>query len=161
MSDFELPKAKGQVDKTKTDEVTKEVSEKKEVETPKYSQDELLRIFDEMIFSGSYTEVVPLRGGKLKVAFRTRVTEETEAITNKIDTTDAKLMSTLVEKRTLLNLQYALVAYQGKDLSTMKFEDKVSFINKLPTPVVGMLMIELGKFDDKVYKACEEGELNF
>lgn len=162
MSDFEMPnKKKPDEAKAEMKEINQENStEKEETKKPKWTPEELLQVFDTMIFEGSYTEVVDIRG-KLKVAFRTRNADEVESISLKLDTTSVNLMATLMEKRSLLNLHYALVAYQGKDLSMMKLEEKAAFINKLPSPIIGALITKLSEFDQKVYDACKEGEENF
>jgi hypothetical protein len=137
-------------------------SKEKEVKPPKskYSPEELLQIFDEMIFAGGYSEQVTIRG-KLNVGFRTRNAEEVESISMKLDSSGVNLINTANEKRSLLNLHYALISYQGKDLSSMKIEEKISYINKLPAPIIGSLIAEMIRFDTKVYAACEEGETNF
>ncbi len=171
MSDFEMPpsekKSKSKVatmaeaakDPIKSNQET-ENSDSDVVVKPTYNSDELLKIFDDMIFAGGYSESVTIRG-RLKVAFRTRTAEEMDAITQKIDGTSAVLMATLVEKRNLLNLYYALTSYQGKDLNGLKLEEKTNFINKLPAPVVGMMMVSLYTFDMKIQEATKEGEANF
>jgi hypothetical protein len=161
-NDFDFKKSDTKQEVANTDSATSEqgASENK-VEKPKYSKEELIQIFDEMIFQGSYSEKVELRGGKLKVVFRTRTAEESENISKVIDTTTANLVATIVEKRQLINLHYAIESYQGTDLSGLKVEEKAKFINKLPGPVVGALMIALGKFDEKVFEATKEGEENF
>jgi hypothetical protein len=61
----------------------------------------------------------------------------------------------------ILNLQYALTFYQGRDLSGLKAEDKAKFIKRLPGPVIGVLLDALYKFDAKVGEACKELEANF
>lgn len=161
-NDFEMPtKEKKSKVAAMTEQATAPVVEKaEEKEKSKYDSEELLRIFDDMLFAGSYSETIDIRG-KLKVTFITRTAEQMDAITQKIDGTTAVLMATLVEKRNLLNLYYALIAYQGKDLSGLKYEEKVSFINKLPAPVVGMLMVALFNFDSKINEATKEAESNF
>lgn len=161
-NDFEMPvKDKSQVAQV-TEAPTEPVSKDKpaEKEPPKYDPEELLRIFDEMIFAGSYSETINIKG-KLKVTFRTRSAEEMDAITQKIDTMSAVLVSTMMEKRSLLNLYYALTSYQGRDLSTAKFDEKVAFISKLPAAIVGMLMVTLFDFDSKINAVTKEGESNF
>jgi hypothetical protein len=174
MSDFELPPNKETKRSKSSASSVAELSSKKD-STPeatevdkdaeekvklKWTPEELLAIFDDIIFSGEYSEVMDIRG-KLKVRFRTRSAEEVEKISQIIDGTTATLVATLNEKRSLLNLHYALTMYAGTDLSTVKHEEKVKFINKLPAPVVGALINCLFKFDDKIYAACKEGEENF
>jgi len=142
------------------DKVSEETSPSSAVEKPKYDEDELNKIFDEIMFTNEYRETVKIRG-KLVVVFKTRNAEQAEALTRKLDSTSANLVSTLSEKRSLLTLQDALVEYQGRDLTNVKDEDKAKFISRLPVPVVGALLRALQKFDEKVFEACRLGEENF
>jgi hypothetical protein len=167
MSDFELP-AKKQVSskpavmKQPVEALKEPVAEApaEEAEKPKYDKDELLRIFDEIIFSGEYSEDVTIKS-RLKIRFRTRTAEEIEEITRTVDATQANWQSTVNEKRSLLNLQYALTSFQGTDLRSLRTEDRAKYIRKLPGPVIGALLVALGRFDEKVFAACQEGEENF
>lgn len=129
-------------------------------EKPKYDPDELAQIFDEILFSGEYSEEVSIRG-KLNVVFRTRTADELKEISRIVDSTTAVFANTLDGVRSLLQLQYALSFYQGKDLRAFKAEDKARFIGRLPGPVVAALLGSLAKFDDKVFAACQEAEANF
>lgn len=147
-------------DKKSKKEDTKKTETDNSEEKPKYDSAELLQIFDTMLFEGSYSESTTIKG-RLKVSFRTRTADEMQKITHDIDGTTAVLMATIVERRNLLNLYYALTHYQGQDLTGLSYENKVSYVNKLPAPVVGMLMVALYKFDSKVSSATEEGEENF
>lgn len=178
MSDFELPADKKSVrrqgaskpisdeeikSKIRTEEQATMVSPDEEgpkKEEPKYSEDELLNIFDEIIFQGNYEENISVKNGKLKIAFRTRTAGEYSAITDELDATKANLISTLSEKRQLLNLHYALTKYQGQNLGNMKFDERVKFINQLASPMVGLLINALAKFDEKIFEACKFGEQN-
>lgn len=173
MSDFEFEKPATRGRKPKQDTEVKveeqlpveesDSGEKQETEAqakPKYDNDELLRIFDEIIFSGEYVEDVVIKG-KLRVQFRTRTSEEVEEISRLIDTTTFNLVSTMNEARMVLNLQYGLTMYQGRSLVGMKKEEKAKFIKNIPGPIVGVLLDALYKFDDKVFEACKELEENF
>lgn len=129
-------------------------------EKPKYDADELARIFDEVMFSGEYSEEVTIKG-KLKIRLRTRTAEEIEQISLLIDGTTAQLVATLAEKRSILNLQYALETYGGKDLRLLSTEERAKAVKRLPGPMVGALLKALNDFDAKVYAACQDGEENF
>ena len=128
--------------------------------TSKFNQEDLLAIFDEIIFAGEYQEDVVIKG-KLRAGFRTRSAGEVEDISRIIDGLQANLMSTVHEKKAILNLQYALTTYQGKDLRSVKSEDRAKFLKDLPGPIIGALIHALQAFDEKVYEACKEGEENF
>lgn len=127
---------------------------------PKYSPEELMKVFDAIIFQGDYSESFSIKG-KFQVVLRTRTQKEIAEITKQVDAMDAKLVSTMEQHRAILNLQCALVQYGPRDLSTVSWEDKAKMIEKLPGPIIGALLTALGNFDDKVYQACQEGEANF
>ena len=147
---------------TQTQQEEKETNEvKADTESvPKYDSEELARIFDEIIFSGEYSEEVMIRG-RLRVVFRTRTSEEIDQISRIIDGTQANLIATLSEKRSILNLQYALAWYQSENLAASKTEDRAAFLRKLPGPIVGALLDALGEFDTKVFAACKDADANF
>lgn len=169
MSEFEFNQAaqtklkgtKAAPEKKQAEIKTEEVKELVDSEPsgPTYSEEELAAIFDEIIFSGEYAEEITIKG-KLKVKFRTRTTEEIEAISGILDKLQASLMTTLNEKRSVLNLQYALVAINGKE-APQKIEEKAKYLGKLPGPIVGAMINALAKFDDKVFQACKDAEENF
>lgn len=126
----------------------------------KYPKEELLKIFDEIIFMGEYEER-PMIKGKLQVGFRTRSGGEIDEINRAVDTSKANLMTTLNDMRTMLNLQYSLTQYHTRDLRGMSAEDKAKFIRTIPAPVIASLLTALQEFDEKVFLACQEGEENF
>ena len=182
MSDFQLPTASvkktsktpairktgsllddltgGAVDPTKSEPRDSPEEDKPVEDKPKYSQEELAALFDEIIFNGEYSEDVTIRD-RLKVRFRTRSAGEIDEIERIVDSTQATLIATLQQKRQVLNLQYSLISYQGKDLSTLTVADRAKFLSKIPGPVVGSLMMALSRFDEKVFLACRDAEENF
>lgn len=145
-------------DTTKTE--TTQAQPTNEVKLPEFDKNELLQIFDEIIFSGEYTEEVTVKG-KLKLVFKAKTAEETTEISREIDGKNFTLITTLQEHRALLNLAYSLVGYAGKDLSKVAIDERKKIINKLPAAIVATLSAELSKFDLKVDMACREGEANF
>lgn len=140
------------------EQVQPENSEVKE--KPKYDPEELAAIFDDILFSEEYSEEVTIRG-KLRVTFRTRTAEEVRTINQIVDGTTAVFATTLDGIRSIMQLQYALTFYQGKDLRSTRPEERAKFLGKLPAPVVAALLHALSRFDEKVYAACKEGEENF
>ena len=158
-NDFELPSDPDPVKAT-----DKTPDEKKDgpgsPETPEYSKQELLRVFDEILFSGEYREDYKIRN-RLVVTFRTRTAEEINSIQKAVDSAGLNLISSVESLKTLKYLETSLAVYDGKDLRLMKPEDRTKLVSGLPSPIVGILMNLMMKFDDKVAKACKEGELNF
>lgn len=128
--------------------------------TPKFDKDELIAIFDRIIFEGEYSEQVKIKG-KLSTTFRTRSAGETLEISKTIDSIQANLVVTINEQRAVLNLAYSLVEYSGKDLKKASVDEKLTFVKKLPVPIIAALSDALAQFDYKVDTACKEGEENF
>lgn len=135
-------------------------AKKEEVKKPKYPEEELLRVFDEIIFSGEYREDYWIRN-KIRVSFKTRTAEDINTIQKTIDAAQYNLISSVETAKSLFNLQYSLAFYKDKELSMMKPEDRLKFVQQLPGPVVGMLIELLSRFDEKVALALKEGEENF
>ncbi len=167
MSDFELPPKKQPKTAVKqatlpTAEIPAEAPGNADEDKSEYSQEELLQIFDNIIFSGEYQETVTIKD-RLRIVFRTRTAEEINDIQTHLDSQSGslKLVSTVDNLRSFMTLSASLVSFQGKDLSGMKPEEKTKFIGKLAGPVISLLFTELTKFDRKVMAAVQEGELNF
>lgn len=137
---------------------TKQSNEEKKQE-PEFNKEELLAIFDELLFSGEYVEDIVIKG-KLKVSFKSRSVEDVTKISKEIDSGQYNLMITMSDNRALLNLAYSLVSYNGKTLPE-EAEDRKKFINKLPSAVVALLSDHLTKFDTKINEALKEGDENF
>ena len=125
-----------------------------------YDPKELEAIFDEILFNGDYYEDVTIKG-KLVVKFKSRTTKDVSDITATADSLKFNMFSSLAEYRALQNLSRSLMAYNGRDLSGLKVEERLAFINKLNATVTGILLDKLSEFDAKVYQACKDGEENF
>jgi hypothetical protein len=104
-----------------------EVTAAPEQEKSKYDQNELLAIFDAIMFEGEYREDVTIKG-KLKVTFKTRSGADTSAITRELDGKKFNLMSTMQEYRALLSICYSITRYNDRDLSILSLENRISFI---------------------------------
>ena len=139
-------------------EVINEVENKDTV--PKYPQEELLAIFDEILFSGEYTEDVSIKN-RLKVSLRSRTAAETNSISKELDSKTFNLVMTMQQERSFLHLVYSLISYAGKDLKEMSIEKKKDFVGGLPVVIVAALSDALITFDEKINLACLEGDQNF
>jgi hypothetical protein len=127
---------------------------------PEYKKEELMAVFDQLIFEGEFKEESTIKG-KLKVEFRSRTAEETMEISKFLDSAEYKLLTTMQEQRAFLNLNKSLVKYQGRDLTTISNDEKGKFIRRLPTSILASLADSLAEFDRKVDLACREAEEGF
>lgn len=126
-----------------------------EIKEPKYTEEELLTIFDALMFEGEYREDITIKG-KLKVTFRTRTGADTAAMTRELDGKKLNLMSSMQEYRALLGICYSITRYNDKDLSGMSLDNRIIFVEKLPTVVVSALSDALIEFDMKTEAAMQE-----
>lgn len=127
---------------------------------PEYSEEELLSIFDTIMFEGAYQEDVMIRG-KLKVTFRSLSVKDSKEITNTLDSKQFNLASTFQEQRAIMNLARSLVFYNSKDLSSMTIIQRTEFVESLPSAIVAAISNALVVFSKKVFRACEAGQENF
>lgn len=127
---------------------------------PEYSEEELLSIFDTIMFEGVYQEDVMIRG-KLKVTFRSLSVKDSKEITNTLDSKQFNLASTFQEQRAIMNLARSLVFYNSKDLSSMTIIQRTEFVESLPSAIVAAISNALVVFSKKVFRACEAGQENF
>lgn len=140
----------------------KETSEVKEAPTeelqkPKYKKEDLLVIFDELMFSGEYREDIKIKN-KLNITFVTRSAAATAEITRELDNKKLNLLSSMQEFRALLCICQSLVRYGDKDLSVLSPENRRSFIEKLPSVVVSAISNALVDFDIKTDAALNESD---
>jgi len=136
----------------------KPAEDKEDVQTPKWTSEELLAVFDHLIFSGEYSET--MTRGRFSATFRTRTAEETHGIQMDVDGANLKLIASVDSFRMMKIMCLALVAFRGKQLPTSE-EEKEKFIARLPGPVMAMLMDMLYEFDSKVSASLSEGQKNF
>jgi hypothetical protein len=127
---------------------------------PQYTQDELLMVFDTILFEGVYEEAFLIRG-KLEVVFQTRSAKQTSEIQSSIDKSKFELLSTMEQARGFKTVVASLVSYNGKDLRGMSFAEKEEMIGDLPSVMIGALIGKLQIFDEKVSAALQEGDRNF
>jgi hypothetical protein len=144
---------------TLVDEAEPEVPDQ-EIKAPRYNPKELIKIFDEILFEGSYKETSSIKG-KIDVVFRTRSVGEANKITRQIDSMNLKTMMSLQNHTDVLTTAYALVNYQNKDFTDAEASEKYEFINGLPEPILIAVSQARIKFDQKVGAAVLEGEENF
>lgn len=137
----------------------KENKDSTKKEDPKFSEEELMKIFDDLIFGKEYQETVYIRPN-FPVTFRTRTSAEYDEIQRALDASGFNLMSSVENLRSVRNLTYALVDIKGSTLP-LAVSDKEKFVQDLPGPVIGLLLDRLSKFDYKVMMACKSGDENF
>lgn len=139
--------------------VAEDNKEKKADAAPQFSEEELMKIFDDLIFGKEYQETVYIRPN-FPVTFRTRTSAEYDDIQRSLDSSGFNLMSSVENLRSVRNLTYALVDIKGSTLP-LGIAEKSKFIEELPGPVIGLLLDRLSKFDYKVMMACKSGDENF
>lgn len=144
-------------------EADKNAEKPKEEETreapSKYTQDELLTIFDALVFEGEYRETHQGRG--LKVTYRSRTGKDAVDISRALDRFEGKSYMTISTYANILTLVYSIVDLNGVDFSAMSIEDRYKAITKQSDAINALLYGKLSEFDEKISLAIEEGRKNF
>lgn len=128
--------------------------------SPEFDESELERIFDALMFDGSYTEDVKI-GKRMTITLKTRTGKEAREVMTLLDKAGYSLGLTVESVRALYNLVQSAMQVNNRDISGEKFEKKLELIEEMPTPVISAMMIALVRFDRKVEAAVRHGEENF
>lgn len=145
------------------DELTPEQKAQQEAEAAKKKAEqevEAAKIFETILFEGVYTETFTFRK-KMQFTLRSRSVEEVMKINDYMETKEFKTQGAAMDERLFQHLAHAIVALNGKDYSKSTHEEKTAALRNLPAPVMQILVRNLSTFDNKVQRACEEGEENF
>lgn len=151
------------------EEASTSEEEPSEEDKPLYSKEELLALFDTLMFDGVYTEVLTVSEGKLTAMYRTRTASESNYINVAVDRQQYSTIVTLQNHQALMTLSYALKEYtvtnsQGKTLTKTlpeKPAEAYESLSSLPEAMVEALCRSMTIFDDKVRMALAEAEANF
>lgn len=127
--------------------------------TSKYTKEELLTIFDALVFEGEYRETHQGRG--LKATFRSRTGKDAVEISRALDRFEGKSYMTISTYANILTLVYSIVDLNGVDFSSMTVEDRYKAITKQSDAINALLYGKLSEFDEKISLAIEEGRKNF
>lgn len=130
-----------------------------EPEKPKYSKEELLAIFDKLVFEGRYEETYKGRG--ITVGFRSRTGDDSVSISRALDNFESKTGVSIQTYVNMLTISHSLVFYNGKTFEDKAVKEKFTFLSGLPDAVLSILMGKLNEFDEKVWLAMDEGRKNF
>ena len=133
---------------------------KGEADKPRYSKEELLRIFDTMLFEGEYREVIKI-GKNYSVKLRSRSVGESNDITRKVDALDLKTFLAVQNFTNVITLAYALCEINSKNMMDMSFSERYAKVKELPEGLIIILSGKLFEFDQKVLEAMKAGQENF
>lgn len=128
----------------------KEDADKKPKKEPTAEQ---LVVFDALMTNGGYEATSKF--GKSKVTWRTRTSQEQEAIYRMVDNEGFSTPVAAGAAFRKLNVVFSLVNFQGKEMAK-DVRERLTFVNALAGPILNALESSLAKFDDTVAKAVEE-----
>lgn len=138
---------------------TKEDNKPEEPEKPKFSKEELLAVFDKLVFEGRYEETYKGRG--ITVGFRSRTGDDSVSISRALDNFESKTGVSIQTYVNMLTLSHSLVFYNGKTFEDKAVKEKFAYLSSLPDAVLTILMSKLNEFDEKVWLSMDEGRKNF
>lgn len=143
-------------DETRSESDVEAVAKREEA---KYKSEELLAIYDTILFEGSYSETFKGRG--ITVTFRSRTSKDSMAIGRALDKFEGKSYMTVQNYANFLTLIYSIEAFNGTDFSDVTPEKKYEYFIGKPDAQNAMLFGKLSEFDEKISLAIEEGRKNF
>lgn len=148
-----------EVEQAETEEVVEEPVAVEETKNEKH--DEFLKIYDAMMFEGSYEDSFKF-GKKYDFRLKTRTSGADATITRAIDRMQFKTLNAFTTAASLMSLSYSLVEYCGTDLSTKKPEERYEYIREnIASQVVEIMTSKLVEFDNNIREALEYGAQNF
>ena len=137
-------------EKPNPEDVAKKESEKV-VDGKKVNPNEVVAILDSIFTKGYYEEEVLLPRGH-KCVFRTRSAKQAKMIDGKLEADAAQTQKRYNNLHSVYCLASALMSFDGKEMP-VEFDKKLLLVDEWATPLIDMLLIELGKFDDKIAAA--------
>lgn len=120
------------------------------------SLDKAQGIVDAILFKGEYQETYPVTS-RHNVTFRSRAFSDQERALKALEQYNPQFPATMAAVVSKANLAASLVRFADRDFSKMSIRDKFEYIEKLPEPLVRILAIKLGKFDQMLMDILDDG----
>jgi hypothetical protein len=136
---------------------------------PEFSQEELLAIFDAIMFQGVYQEEMTVAEGRIYARYRTRTVDESNRINKALDKQQFATYITHGNHQALLTLSYAMLDYSiidshgDRKTREMSKDPQTAYKNLagMPDVVLEALSRGLTAFDRKVRIAVYEAQETF
>ena len=141
------------------------------LESEGLTREKALEILDTMLLGDFYEEVIELTP-RVTVTFRTRVRQDTVRFYQNLGVYQPRYEVQRDESRQRYNLAASLVAFRGEQFehpslaqgttaAEEAFQKRMDFVCALSEAVVDRLILELHKFDKRVFAALNEGAVEF
>lgn len=113
-------------------------------------------IVDSVLFKGEYQETFQVTQTHT-VTFRSRMFSDQERALRALEQMSPQYPATMAAVVSKNNIASSLVRFAGKDFSKMAYSDKSTYVERLPEPLVRLLAIKLGKFDQMIMDIMDDG----
>lgn len=141
------------------------------LEAVELTREKALQILDAVLLEDFYEETLPVTE-KATVTFRTRTRQDTVRFYQNLEVYQPRYESQREESRQRYNLAASLVAFRGTTFEhpassaglqaiEAAFQLRMDYVCALSEPVVDRLVLELHKFDKRVFAALNEGAVEF
>jgi len=120
------------------------------------SIDRAKEIVDAILFKGEYQETYQLTQ-KHTVTFKSRMFSDQERALRALESLSPQYPASMAAIVSKNNLAASIVRFAGRDFTKLAFKDKAEYIEKLPEPLVRLLAIKLGKFDQMIMDIMDDG----
>lgn len=120
------------------------------------SVDKAREIVDAILFKGEYYEEYKITQ-KHSVVFKSRMFSDQERALRALESLSPQYPASMAAIVSKNNLASSIVRFAGRDFTKMAFKDKAEYIEKLPEPLVRLLAVKLGKFDQMIMDIMDDG----
>ena len=131
-----------------------QVENVKEVEVPKKEKEKFL---EDLVFKGYTTYGKKIFDGKVEVLFKSLTAKEQLDIEDKIPSMKGSAAK-VMHFYSLLLISYSLIKYGDTNLKDKSYEEKLEFVENLPSVVLDKLVFIYNEFIKKV-QAVTNGEV--
>ena len=124
-----------------------------------YKLQELLGIYDSIIFDSSFDKQYSLRG--LKFTLRTRSSASIMKVNQALDNLKAQSQNTYQTYSNYFMLAASLKSYGTSDFDDSNLKGAYDYLVTLPSPIIDILLGKLNEFDLMIALALQAGRENF
>lgn len=124
-----------------------------------YTKEQLLALYDDLVFENGYKEEIKVRG--FSFGFKTRSSEDLIGINRALDNFKAQSANSYQTYANYLTLAASLSFIDGVEFEAGKLKLAYDALLKQTTAKVDIMLMELTNFDRKVAMAIEVGRKNF
>lgn len=136
-----------------------EATEEKKSEYDPYTLQDLLAIYDDIIFENSFSKEYRLRS--VRFTLKTRSSATVIKVNQALDNLKAQSVNTYQTYSNYLMLAASLKSYNNQDFSEDNLKEAYDYLLTLNTAAIDLMLDKLNEFDQMIGLALKAGKENF